>query len=222
MGKAERHIKLFIESMELSAIWIASDGAGRCRMGVSRDPARRVSKIAGASLAALWWCDDYRHAMLVVAQCQVEMKRRAMLTAAADWFEMQAADAEQQLLIVAEREQVDIQSDNSIRERAIGIVAKIDISLQAMRTAGALKNVNRSYREYRIALEAQGKRALNYNLWFLIWKRNLIRAIAKTANHGCAISERDIGKAMSHLACPTMSSEINIPNAINGINPIIT
>jgi hypothetical protein len=184
MGKADRQIRVFVEALELVAVYVVADSSGRCRIGVSSDPKRRASKIEGARLAFTYWCAEHRHAALVVAHCHAEMKRRHILTAASDWCDIHAADAAQLLVIIAGRESVELSTDDSIRQRASSILTRIDASIEAMKQAGKLKQINAGYRHYRLDRERDGKAAINYNLWFAIWKRNLVRSIAKTANQG--------------------------------------
>lgn len=69
-------------------------------------------------------------------------------------------------------------STEQIRRDALAVVARVDNELARMHSAGALKEVNRSYREYRLQASARGERIVPYAVWMRRYKAKLVRDVA--------------------------------------------
>lgn len=69
-------------------------------------------------------------------------------------------------------------SHDQLCRDALLVAARVDGELERMQRTGALKSVNRSYRDYRLAASARGERVLPYAAWMICYKANLVREIA--------------------------------------------
>ncbi len=69
-------------------------------------------------------------------------------------------------------------ADAEIYDGAMLVAARVDREIERMQRAGALKAVNRSYRDYRLAAAARGERVLPYAAWMIRYKASLVREIA--------------------------------------------
>jgi hypothetical protein len=72
-----------------------------------------------------------------------------------------------------------LRSDEEIRREAMAVIARLEQEVAAQQRAGALKSVNRSYRDYRLAASARGEKVLRYVQWMERYKAKLVRDIAQ-------------------------------------------
>jgi hypothetical protein len=69
---------------------------------------------------------------------------------------------------------------DQLRDAAMAAAARVDAEIARMQRTGALKSVNKSYRDYRLAAAARGERTLPYAAWLRRYKAGLVREIAAT------------------------------------------
>ena len=69
-------------------------------------------------------------------------------------------------------------SHDQICRDALIVAARVDGEIERQQGTGALKAVNSSYRDYRLAAAARGKQVLPYAAWMIRYKANLVREIA--------------------------------------------
>jgi hypothetical protein len=65
-----------------------------------------------------------------------------------------------------------------LRHDALSAAARVDDEIERMQRSGALKSVNRSYRDYRLQACTRGERVMTYAAWMIRYKASLIREIA--------------------------------------------
>jgi len=88
------------------------------------------------------------------------------------------AAATKAIEIVAADSGVALETDAALNDRAEAAVRAVELELQAMKARGELRQVNRAYREQRLARERLGNRAQPYGAWFANYKVGLVRLAA--------------------------------------------
>jgi len=124
------------------------------------------------NLAARWWC---RRA--AEAQCVAD-------SAARTFHHSRRKSSDQSALVcdavvrAAQRLGVALRTDADLDREAGRAIARLDAEIASQMRAGALKSVNQSYRQYRLAASSRGERALPYAKWMDGYKIKLMREIA--------------------------------------------
>jgi hypothetical protein len=126
------------------------------------------------------WGPDRRRAKHVVDTCRDELARDVELSAGG-WLGIEPALAARAIEIVADRLGVWLASDVHIQEHAEAGVCTVEIEVERMKRSGELRDVNRAYREQRIAREATGRKIQPYGVWFANWRLAMIKVAAEQA-----------------------------------------
>ena len=131
----------------------------------------------GENLVARWWCRRAAEAEYVADSAARSFRRSRQKSA--DHSAL-ACDA---VVRAAQRLGVALCSDADLDQEAAHAIARLDAEIAVRMRAGALKSVNRSYRQYRLEASSRGERVLPYAKWMDGYKIKLMREIAANLRH---------------------------------------
>ena len=158
-------IAAYRDGLGLAAVALVA-GANGARLMRS---AEETPLAAGETMQARWWCKSAEQAEWLV-ETAIRVQRCEDDAAA------RLADA---VLTAAKRLGLRLRSDAEIEQQAAGVVARLEQEFVAQQRTGALKSVNRGYRDYRLAASARGEKVLRYAHWMERYKAKLVRQIAQ-------------------------------------------
>lgn len=161
-------IAAYREGLALAAIVVIESPTGVC----VRTSAHERPLGPGESLVARWWCRRAAEAECV-ADGALRSFRRAR-NASSDPCALACAS----VVRAAERLAVELRSDTDVDAEAMRAMARLDQEIAKQMRSGALKSVNRSYRQYRLEASSRGARVLPYAKWMDGYKVTLMREIA--------------------------------------------
>jgi hypothetical protein len=124
----------------------------------------------GEAVYALWWCKSIEH-----AEWLVEAALRAVQASDAD----AASRLSRAIVTAAKRLGITLRSDEEVAREAAAVIARLEQEIAAQQRAGALKSVNRAYRDYRLAASERGEKVLRYAQWMERYKAKLVREVAQ-------------------------------------------
>jgi hypothetical protein len=137
---------------------------------------------------ARWWCRRASDAERVRAAATTRLRRRQSCDDATQGPEhpsgrarnisLSTALIEEAMNAAAEKLNVALYSDGDIAAEAEAIIARVEAEIEALRSSGQFKSVNRSYRAYRIEASARGEKVAPYAEWLNKYKANLVRRLA--------------------------------------------
>jgi len=166
-------VAAYREGLALAAVAVIA-GPGGARVVV----AEQVVNSDGETLHARWWCRGAAAAECVAAHAAARLRRKRKNGAYA------ISLAYESIAAAARRFAVLLLSDAEIETDAIELIARLDAELAKQQRAGALKSVNASYRNYRLAASARGEPVLRYAQWMERYRANLIREAARNLRRG--------------------------------------
>jgi hypothetical protein len=152
-------------------VLIAGEGGARL---VYRAAGDEEARDADATEQARWWCKS-THAVWLVAAVEAAEKRRQNADDAAG----DAADLAHAVAVSAKRLGIALISDEDMAAEANAVIARLEQEIAAQSRNGALKAVNRAYRDYRLQATARGEKVLPYAQWMARYKAKLVREIAQ-------------------------------------------
>ena len=161
-------IAAYREGLALACIAIIGD-AGTVRIAALA-PGEPTGE-GGEAVLQRFWCRRAAHAEAIVGAAR-RRRRNAGDPAGA------LASACAAITAAAKRLAVSLQSDQELDAEATAAIARLDEEMQQQMRAGALKPVNRAYRDYRLAAAAGGEKCTPYAQWLDRYKANLMREIA--------------------------------------------
>jgi hypothetical protein len=164
MGSADLS-SIFLAEIALGMVGIEPAGPG-CRV-LTNSRAETMSRDA-----VVWLCRDAGRARLVAEIARPQLRQLAVpvdMKAAADHFET-----------IASALGVILVKPDSVRVHAQSVVANITAHFEAMRAAGELKSVNKSYREYRLRETSAGNKPIGYPTFLSNYLANIVK---QTAQH---------------------------------------
>jgi hypothetical protein len=172
----QRHCALATDGLPDSLLAAYREGLGLTAVTLiaSGDGARLVAAAADAPIEnaetvhAGWWCKSAQQ-----AEWLVDAVVRAGPPNA------DAAQLGRTVLRAAKRLGIKLRSDEDIATEAIPVIARLEQEIAAQQRAGALKSVNRAYRDYRLGASARGEKVLRYAEWMARYKAKLMRDIAQ-------------------------------------------
>lgn len=174
-ASVDRLARTYITSLDLVAVYVTA-AKGRAGIRSGNDPAATLKALRktdpGASLVLIGWCAADRAELLMMAL-------RGDL--GEDRSSRDAADAIARVTAAAEQLGLVLRSDAELRESAAKAVQHVDRIFQEKLRAGELRDLNRRYRDERLARAAEGRSSLSYGLWLNNQKVALIRATALAA-----------------------------------------
>jgi hypothetical protein len=129
---------------------------------------------AGEAAQARWWCKSAQQGEWLV---QTAM-RAAQRSDADPMSRYIAPHLGRAVLNAAKRLGITLRSDEEIARDAVAVIARLEQEIAAQQRGGALKSVNRGYRDYRLAASARGEKVLRYADWMERYKAKLVRDIA--------------------------------------------
>ena len=132
--------------------------------------AEETSLAAGESMQARWWCKS-------AEQADWLMETAIRAQRCEDDAASRLADG---VLNAARRLGLRLRSDAEIEQEAAAVIARLEQEFAAQQRAGALRSVNRGYRDYRLAATARGEKILRYAQWIERYKAKLVRDVAQT------------------------------------------
>jgi hypothetical protein len=115
--------------------------------------------------------------------CRNAAEARRVVSAATASLRRTAAGSREVLLRAAKRLNVDLRSDEDIAGEAAVVIARVVAEFNQMRTAGGLRPVNKSYRDYRLSAVERGERIVPYAQWMRAYQENLVRKAAATLKY---------------------------------------
>jgi hypothetical protein len=132
---------------------------------------------SGESLIARWWC---RRA--AEAECVADSAARTFRRSRQECSDRSALACDA-VVRAAQRLGVTLCTDADLDQEAVRAIARLDAEIATQMRAGALKSVNRSYRQYRLEASRRGERVLPYAKWMDGYKLKLMREIAANLRH---------------------------------------
>jgi hypothetical protein len=129
---------------------------------------------AGESLQARWWCKGQP------AEWLVETARRMTANGVRPNVPDAVTRLHRAVVSAAKRLGIALRSDEEIAAEAGAVIARIEQEIAAQQRAGALKSVNRTYRDYRLAATARGEKVMRYAQWMEQYKAKLVSDIAQS------------------------------------------
>ena len=165
-GKRESSVAAYREGLELAAVLLVA-GTDSLRLLAAGHDGEAVLG-TGETAKIRWWCRRRSQADSVVAA--VRLTRSIM----------SAAQAHEVVARAAKRLGVSLLSDEEIAEEAMRAITRLDAEIERQMQTGALKSVNKSYRDYRLEASGRGEGVLRYADWMERYKANLVREIAAT------------------------------------------
>jgi hypothetical protein len=166
-------IAAYREGLALAAIVVIESGDG-LRIRAMR-PEDALS--SDESLVARWSC---RRA--AEAQCVADSAARSFRGSRQKSADRSAL-ASEAVIRAAQRLGVALCTDADLDQEATHAIARLDAEIAAQMRAGALKSINRSYRQYRLEASSRGERVLPYAKWMDGYKLKLMREIAANLRH---------------------------------------
>jgi hypothetical protein len=172
-------IVAYREGLALAGIAVIKGPDGLRIKTVVQDGALASSEslASGESLAARWWCRRAAQAEYI-ADSATRLFRRARKNSSDE-----CSLARESIMRAAERLAVEIRSDADVDAEAMRAIARLDAEIAMQMRTGALKSVNRSYRQYRLEASSRGERVLPYAKWMDGYKVKLLREIAANLRH---------------------------------------
>jgi hypothetical protein len=161
----EALIAAYREGLGLAAVAVVAGQGGTrlmtCASGAEAAPDE------SETVHARWWCNSTEQAEWLV--------KALARTARRD-------DADQlcrAVVAMAKRLGIALRSDDGIAREAAAVIARLEQEITTQQRAGALKSVNRGYRDYRLAASARGEKVLRYTDWMARYKAKLVREVAQ-------------------------------------------
>jgi hypothetical protein len=163
-------VAAYREGLGLAALAVIADADGvrvaTAEPGKDGAPAQ--------TMAARWWCRQQAAAEYIAARAAARLTRRS----GAGSPTIEAAN--ESIRYTANRHGVALYSDEEIAEAALAAVARVEAELERLQRSGALRAVNKSYRQYRIEASGRGERIVPYRDWMRRYRENLVRDLAAT------------------------------------------
>lgn len=142
----------------------------------------------GETIEARWWCRRAAEAERVAARATARRPRREPqdggINAAAaphaqhDGFDTVSAACES-VARVARQLNVMFQSEREVFDEAMAAVARMDGEIERLQRSGGLKEINKSYRRFRIEASERGEKAPRYVDWMRKYREDLVRKVAE-------------------------------------------
>jgi hypothetical protein len=151
-------IAAYREGLGLVAIVLSGEGGEVCVVADQNIP-------EGAS--GHWWCRNATEAGRVISAATASLRRKC-------------AGSREAILRAAKRLNVDLRSDQDIIGEAVVVIDRVAAEFEQLRSAGGLRPVNKSYRDYRLAAAARRERVVPYAQWMRAYQENLVRQAAAT------------------------------------------
>jgi hypothetical protein len=157
----------FLAGLRLGVLAIEPQAGGGAFRVFTGDRARAVSASGWC-----WYCRDDARAQLVAEAARPALRRMIddgdAISRAKNLIE-EFADALGVLLVTGD----------SLRIHAESVVAALEVQVQAMQRSGGMKNINASYREYRLREVAANRKPVGYPTHLHNYKAALLRAAAE-------------------------------------------
>jgi hypothetical protein len=166
-------IAAYREGLALAGVAVIKSPDGLRIKTVAQDSALAP----GESLVARWWC---RRA--AEAECIADSAARSFRRAHKNSPD-ECSVACNSIARAAERLAVEIRDDADVDAEATRAIARLDAEIATQMRTGALKSVNRSYRQYRLDASSRGERVRPYAKWLDGYKVKLMREIAANLRH---------------------------------------
>lgn len=172
-ASSERLVRSYIAGLALVAFYVTTAN-GRTRIRSGTDPGVTLKSLhkadPDAGLVMIGWC-TVAHAELLMMALHGEID---IGTSGAAGAIARVAAAAKQLGLV-------LRSESELRASAEKAVQHVDRVFREKLRAGELRDLNRRYRDERLARAAAGKPWLSYGLWLNNQKVALVRATAHVA-----------------------------------------
>lgn len=162
-------IEAYREGLALTAIMVIGGGAALRIMVADRGAAAALGP--GETVLQRFWCARASHAGYIVDAAKA--RRHGSDEQPPD----AVARACSSVVAAAKRLGVALQSDEQLAAEALAAIVRLDREMQVQMRAGALKSVNRAYRQYRLDASARGDRISPYVQWLERYKVKMMREI---------------------------------------------
>ncbi len=159
----------------LSLVAIA---AVRCNGGLRVVSGTDSAEFGPETAATLRWCRNAGEARRVAASANASLRRWAGKgdpTALA-----QDAMAQDAMARAAKRLNVTLRTEDDIAAEAAIVIGRVVREFEQMRASGDLREVNASYRDYRLDASSRGERIVPYAQWMRVYLEGLVRQAAVT------------------------------------------
>jgi hypothetical protein len=170
------------ESRHLPALVAAyRDGLGLAPVVLVRDHQRILFDTAanqpGEDTTLRWWCRRAGDAERVAAAATARLQCRAS-GGGPDAAPASLQEADEAVVVAAKRLAITLYSDEEIAGEAAHAIARMDEEFARLQSAGALKDINRSYRTARMQAASRGEKMPPYAQWINKYRENLLRQLA--------------------------------------------
>jgi hypothetical protein len=179
------------EGLGLAAIEVFCDPAG-IRIATA-EPASSRTQGAAQSVPARWWCRRASDAGRVTAAAKARLRPGSMHENDGKGSTPSAlgrVDVSQSVVrageairLAARRLDVALHSEEEIFVEAMTAVRRVEDEIARLQAAGAMRDINKSYRKYRIETTGRGERVMRYQDWMRQYKENLVRQIASSLRY---------------------------------------
>lgn len=149
-------MRAYIRALELSASY-AIVSRGFCRIGCAKTPPAHACFIA--------WCKSSSAEMLFGAIPQRQFH--------------DIIEAQNSIISAARTIGVDLQSEAELHAAAAPVVDRINSEFERQLRGGELRDLNRRYRDERLARAAEGKGAPSYSAWIANQRVALVKRVAR-------------------------------------------
>ena len=124
-------------------------------------------------MASLRWCRNADEARRIAASANASIRRRAGKSDPGALAHDAIARAAKQLNVM-------LRTEDEIAAEAAIVIGRVIREFEQMRASGDLREVNASYRDYRLGASARGERIVPYAQWMRVYQKNLVRQAAIT------------------------------------------
>jgi hypothetical protein len=177
MGTAGRWLAdQYVAALALAPVHVVAKESGRpIRISTAREAAA-----AGHALTV--WCTSDLWAIELAISARTKLAGSAFeRDADRRWIDATAEDARAVLDLVASEVGIVFFTAEKISQSAAEVMARVEIEFTRMQAAGELRALNRSYREYRLACNAAGSKAMHYTKWIAQKKARMFRSAVEVS-----------------------------------------
>ena len=168
-----RLVAAYRDGLNLVAIAAVSSGDG---VRVVATPG--IAQLMPEPAATLRWCRNAEEARRIAASANASLRRRAGKSDPGEGNPV--ASAHDAIARAARRLNVTLRTEDDIAHEAAIVIGRIVREFEVMRASGDLREINASYREYRLGASARGERIVPYAPWMRVYLENLVRQAAVT------------------------------------------
>jgi hypothetical protein len=182
MGKGlGRSVTVYVRALGISSLRIVGPRGGRPIRLLNGELSPRPAPYDATTICnhCILWACSASAAQMVAACARPYIEAAAKAPAVRGWLDVSHETARESVLRAASELGVILESNETVQANAVQAIATIDRQLADLKQAGDLSTINKSYREYRLAQGAAGKKAMPYAYYIWNYKLTLIKVVAQ-------------------------------------------